>query len=112
MALRMYWCVLSRQGTTAVRGKIVFRPVTQFSCEMDLGESMGYTVRAAFLNGIRQAGGDEADTGVYRWMSTTTPDTPRSSRKPLPRPRTPPYPSPQDRWRSKPTTISPPNRAR
>jgi hypothetical protein len=66
MALRMYWCVLSRQGTTAVRGKIVFRPVTQFSCEMDLGEGMGYTVRAAFLNGIRQAGGDEADTGVYR----------------------------------------------
>ncbi len=41
MALRMYWCVLSRQGTTAVRGKIVFRPVTQFSCEMDLGEGMG-----------------------------------------------------------------------
>jgi len=66
MALRMYWCVLSRQGTTAVRGKIVFRPVAQFSCEMDLDEGMGYTARAAFLNGIRQAGGDEADAGEYR----------------------------------------------
>ena len=66
MALRTYRCVLFRQVTTAFRGKTVFREVDQFSCELDLGEAMGYTIRAALLNGVKQAGGDETDIGEYR----------------------------------------------
>ena len=27
---------------------------------------MGYTIRAALLNGVKQAGGDETDIGEYR----------------------------------------------
>jgi len=66
MALRTYRCVLFRQATTAVRGRTVFREVDQFSCELDLVEGMGYTLRAALIGGVRQAGGDEADIGEYR----------------------------------------------
>jgi hypothetical protein len=66
MALMTYRCVLFRQATTAVRGKTVFREVDRFSCELDLSEGMGYTIRAAFLNGVKQTGGDEADIGEYR----------------------------------------------
>jgi hypothetical protein len=66
VALRIYWCVLFRQATTAIRGRTVFNEVTQFSCELDLGEGMEYTVRGAFFTGIRQAGGDESDAGEYR----------------------------------------------
>lgn len=66
MALMTYRCVLFRQATTAVRGKTVFREVDRFSCELDLSEGMGYTIRAALLNGVKQAGGDETDIGEYR----------------------------------------------
>jgi len=66
VVLRIYRCVLSRQATTALRGRTVFNEVTQFSCELDLSEGMGYMVSAAFLTGIRQAGGDEADACEYR----------------------------------------------
>ena len=66
MALTTYRCVMFRQATTAVRVKTVFREVDQFSCELDLDEGMGYTLRAAFFHGVRQAGGDGADAGEYR----------------------------------------------
>jgi hypothetical protein len=64
MALRTYWCVLSRKRTTAVRGRIVFGQVDQFTCELDL--DLSHTIRAAFLNGLRQHAGEEADPGEYR----------------------------------------------
>ena len=66
MTLMTYRCVLFRQATTAVWGKTVFREVDRFSCELDLSEGMGYTIRAALLNGVKQAGGDETDIGEYR----------------------------------------------
>lgn len=64
MALRAYWCVLSRRRTTAVRSRVVFSQVDQFSCELDL--DLSHTIRAAFLNGLRQHAGDDADPGEYR----------------------------------------------
>jgi hypothetical protein len=64
MALRVYWCVLSRRGTTAIRGRTVFNQVDQFTCELD--PDMSYTVRAAFLNGLRQHAGEDADPGEFR----------------------------------------------
>jgi hypothetical protein len=66
MALRMVWCVLLRRGTTAFRGKTIFDEAGRFTCEMDLSEGMGYTVRAALLHGVRQHEGEEADVGGYR----------------------------------------------
>ena len=57
---------ITRQGRPLREGKTVFREVDRFSCELDLGEGMGYTIRAALLNGVKQAGGDETDIGEYR----------------------------------------------
>ena len=65
MALRTYWCVISQRGKT-FWGNPTFRQVAQFSCDLDLEEGMGYTARAAFFHGVRQAGGDESDAGDYR----------------------------------------------
>ena len=64
MALRTYWCVLSRKRTTAVRSRTVFSQVDQFSCEPD--PDLSHSIRAAFLNGLRQYAGDDADPGEYR----------------------------------------------
>ena len=66
MALRTYWCVLSRKKTTVVKGRTVFDQVDQFSCELDLDQGMGYTLRAALFHGVRQYAGDDADASEYR----------------------------------------------
>jgi hypothetical protein len=54
---------ITRQGRPLRGGKTVFREVDRFSCELDLGEGMGYTIRAALLNGVKHAGGDETGIG-------------------------------------------------
>jgi hypothetical protein len=61
MALRMYWCVLKRRGTTFF-GNATFKQVTRFTCELD--PAMSHTLRAAFLNEVKQQ--DGADAGEYR----------------------------------------------
>ena len=66
MALRTYWCVLSQKGTTAIRGRTVFREVDGFSYDLDLDEGTGPAIRAALVTGIKQCGGEEADLGEYR----------------------------------------------
>jgi hypothetical protein len=53
-------------GSPPPGGKTVFREVDRFSCELGVGEGTGYTIRAALLNGVKQAGGDETDIGEYR----------------------------------------------
>ena len=58
--------MLARKKTTAVRGRTVFDQVDQFSCELDLEQGMGYTVRAALFHGVRQNAGDDADASEYR----------------------------------------------
>ncbi len=65
MTLRTYWCVLLRKRTTSVRGRVVFDQVaSEFNSALDL--ELGYTVQAAFLNGVRQRGGQDADPSDYR----------------------------------------------
>jgi hypothetical protein len=66
MALRTYWCVLSQMGTTAIRGRTVFREVDGFSYDLDLDEGTGSAIRAALVTGIKQHGGEEANVGEYR----------------------------------------------
>ena len=56
---------ITRQGRPLREGNIVFCEVDRFSCALDLGEGMEYTIRAALLNGVKQAGGDETDIGEY-----------------------------------------------
>lgn len=66
MALRTCWCVLSQMGTTAIRGRTVFREVDGFSYDLDLDEGTGSAIRAALVTGIKQHGGEEANVGEYR----------------------------------------------
>jgi hypothetical protein len=66
VALKTYWCVLYRRKTTPFLHRTVFRQATAFSCELDLGEGMGYTIRAALLTGAEQHGGQGADAVQYR----------------------------------------------
>jgi hypothetical protein len=66
MALKTYWCVLSQMGTTAIRGRTVFREVDGFSYDLDLDEGTGSAIRAALVTGIKQHGGEEADISEYR----------------------------------------------
>ena len=51
MAFRTYWCVIYQSGKT-FWGNATFRPVAQFSCELDL--DLSHTVRAALLHGVSQ----------------------------------------------------------
>jgi hypothetical protein len=66
MALRNYWCVLTQRKKTAILGRVYFGEVTSLTCELDLAEGMGYTVRAAFFHGVTQHGGEDADAAEYR----------------------------------------------
>jgi hypothetical protein len=66
MTLRTYWCVLSEKGTTAIRGRTVFREVDGFSYDLDLDEGTGAAIRAALITGIKQRGSEEADVSEYR----------------------------------------------
>ena len=66
MTLRTYWCVLTQMGTTAIRGKTVFREVDGFSYDLDLDEGTGSAIRAALVTGVKQCGGEEADVSEYR----------------------------------------------
>jgi hypothetical protein len=65
LALRTYRCILLRAKPPR-SGKTDFREVDRFSYELNLDDGMGYTIRAALLNGARQNGGPEADIGQYR----------------------------------------------
>jgi hypothetical protein len=66
MTLTNHWCVIGKRKETALRQRTLFPPVSWFSCELDLGEGMEYTVRAAFFHGVRQHGGEYADAAEYR----------------------------------------------
>lgn len=64
VALGTYWCVLLHRETKFFSGKPVFDEATRFTCELD--PDLSYTIRAAFLHGIRQHGGEEASPSEYR----------------------------------------------
>jgi hypothetical protein len=66
VTLRTYRCVLLKLKKAAFSAKNVFRPVDEYTCELDLDEGMGYTLRAALLHGIRQHDGEHADPAEYR----------------------------------------------
>jgi len=65
VALRTYWCVLTRKRLTSVKSRVVFdRVAGEFSSAMDL--ELAYTVQAAFRNGLKQIAGEDADPSDYR----------------------------------------------
>ena len=65
MALRNYPCILLRANPPR-SGRTDFREVDRYTCQMDLEDGMGYTIRAALLHGAIRNGGPEADIGQYR----------------------------------------------
>ena len=74
MALEKYWCVFTRKRVTTWRGKILFDPVGppgEMNLVMDL--KAGYTMQAAFLHGLRQFAGADADLSEYRMNVYDTP---------------------------------------
>lgn len=58
--------MLLKAKTGFFSSRPVFREVDSLTCEMDLDDGMGYTVRAAFFHGVRQHGGEYADAAEYR----------------------------------------------
>ena len=80
MALRAYRCVLLKAKRAFSSDKTVFRQVDQFTCELDLDDGMGHTVRAALLHGVRQYGGPDADASQHR-MNVIDPKNGRTVRR-------------------------------
>jgi len=62
VALRTFWCVLHEKKKT-IFGKVFWDQVHQFSSALDI--EVGYTVQAAFLNGLHQHAGWDADPSQY-----------------------------------------------
>jgi hypothetical protein len=63
MTMRTYWCVLT-QKKKPLLGKVFYDPVHEFSSALDI--EVGYTVQAAFLNGMKQYAGDYANPAEYQ----------------------------------------------
>jgi hypothetical protein len=63
MTLRTFWCVIGRKKTPLF-GSVRYDPVHQFNSALDI--ELGYTVQAAFLNGLRQYAGYDADPADYQ----------------------------------------------